>query len=153
MQKGATTDQYDALANRIKNVVNRQRAESAADAADERYHNLIATAPVPIIVSDETGAVVYVNDAALDFLEAPDAAALNDVTMPELLIEDDREKSLARFRTLFEEGDSAPETEFRIRALDGTVKRAVVATAPGIYRDQPVAQAVARHVFETDSQE
>jgi len=151
LQKEATTDQYDVLANRIKNVVDRQRAESAAEAADERYHNLIDTAPVPIMVFDESGAVVYVNDAALDFLEAPDVAALEGVTMPELLIEDDRERALGRFELLFEEGEPTPETEFRVRTLDGTVKRAVVATAPGIYKGQHVAQAVARRILDSDS--
>ena len=150
LQKEATTDQYDVLANRIKNVVDRQRAQSAAAAADDRYHNLIDTAPVPIMVFEETGAIVYVNDAALDFLEVSDAATLDDVTMPELLVEDDREQALGRFRRLFEDGTPAPETEFRVKALDGTVKRAIVATAPGVYRGRPVAQAVARRVLDAE---
>ena len=150
LQKKATTDQYEVLANRIKNVVDRQRAQSAAAAADERYHNLIDTAPVPVMLFEESGSIAYVNDAALDFLEVADATALDDVTMPELLVEDDRDEALGRFRQLFEDGDPAPETEFRVRTFDGTVKRAVVATAPGIYRDQQVAQAVARRVLETE---
>jgi hypothetical protein len=49
---------------------------------------------------------------------------------------------------LFETGEPLPETEFSISTLDGQVKRAVVATAPGVYKDRPVAQAVAKEIVE-----
>jgi PAS domain S-box-containing protein len=146
LQKEATTDQYAVLANRIKNVVDRERAESAAAAADERYHNLIDTAPAPIVLFDAEADIVYVNDAALEFLEVEDETELDDITMPELLVEDDQDTARERFKRLFERTESMPEMEYRIRALDGTVKKAIVATAPGIYRDRPVAQAIARQV-------
>ena len=148
LQKEATTDQYAVLANRIKNVVDRDRAQSAAAAADERYHNLIDTAPVPILLFDDVGSVVYVNDAALELLDAPDAAALENVRMPDLLVEDDRERAQARFQGLFENQTATPETEFRVETLEGAVKRVVVATAPGTYKNQLVAQVVARRVLE-----
>jgi PAS domain S-box-containing protein len=150
LQKEATTDQYAVLANRIKNVVDRDRAQSAAAAADERYHNLIDTAPVPIMLFGADADIVYTNDAALAFLEAEDGTELDGITMPELLVEDDRQLAQERFRRLFERNEPVPEIEFRIRALDGTIKQAIVATAPGVYRNQPVAQAIARQVIPVE---
>lgn len=146
LQKDTSTDQYALLANRIRTLVDRRRARSAAEAADRRYHNLIDTAPAPIILFDAGAAVVYANDAALDFLEAPDYDALKAVQMPDLIDEQQREVALQRFQTLFDRGEAVPEMEFQLEALDGTTKRAVVATAPGTYRGTRVAQAVAHQL-------
>ena len=148
LQKKSTSDQYDVLANRIKNLVDRERARTAATTADTRYHNLVDTAPVPIMLFDADARVVYVNDAALEFLAAEEESDLDAVTMPELLVESDQGRARERFEQLFETGEPLPETEFSISTLDGQVKRAVVATAPGVYKDRPVAQAVAKEIVE-----
>jgi len=146
LQKETHTEQYTVLANRIRNVVERRRAQSAAAAADRRYHNLVDTSPVPILLFDRDAVVVYANDAAVGFLDANTREALDDVRMPDLVDDVHREQALRRFETVFEADDSVPEVEFRIRTLKDRIKRAVVATAPGTYRGQRVAQAVAKRV-------
>lgn len=40
------------------------------------------------------------------------------------------------------EDQALPEVEFRIRTLDGTIKSATIATAPGHYQGEKVAQAM-----------
>lgn len=141
LQKSGGPDQFELLAKRVHDAVERYRSE-------ERYHNLIDTAPVPIALFESDGCLRYANDAAVRFLEADSAEELLGASIPEFLHPDDRKQALRRFERLMAEDRAAPEYEFRIRALDGTVKRAVVATAPGYYRGDKVAQVIVR-VVET----
>jgi PAS domain S-box-containing protein len=143
LQKGGGTDQYTVLANRIENSVRAFRAETAVSRTEERYHNLVDTAPIPIIVFDRDGVLVYSNDAAVDFLNADTHAGLEGSTFTDFLHPEDREHASERFERLMEEGIPLPEVEFRLRAVDGEIKSATVATAPGYYRGEKVAQAMA----------
>ena len=143
LQKGRGTDQYTVLANRITNGVRAFRAETAVDRSEERYHNLVDTAPIPIIVFGRDRELVYSNDAAVDFFRAEDPAALEGRTVTDFLHPGDRELALTRFERLIEEAEPLPGTEFRLVTVDGDVKRATVATAPGYYRGRKVAQAMA----------
>jgi len=148
LQKERGTDQYQVLANRIRNLVEGYRARAAAERHDERYHNLIDTAPIPISLFGEDRSLVYANDATVDFLDADSRADLVGVGMPTLLHPDDRDQALTRFQRVIEEGIAVGTTEFRIRSLSGTWKTAIVATAPGEYRGQRVAQAIVRETRE-----
>ncbi|SEA23941.1 PAS domain S-box-containing protein [Haloplanus vescus] len=143
LQKESGRDQYMLLANRITNSVRAYRAETAVTRSEERYHNLVDTAPIPIIVFDREGTLLYSNDAAVDFLNADTHADLEDRSFTDFLHPDDRERARGRFERLMTEGVSLPEAEFRLRAIDGEIKPATVATAPGYYRGQKVAQAMA----------
>ncbi|WP_251327888.1 response regulator [Haloplanus pelagicus] len=143
LQKETGTDQYALLANRIANSVRVFRAETAVTRTEERYHNLVDTAPIPIIVFDRSGEMVYSNDAAVDFLHADSHAELEGWYFVEFLHPDDRTRAAERFERLMEEGTPLPQTEFRLRTVDGEIKTATVATAPGYYRGQKVAQAMA----------
>ncbi|WP_276258196.1 response regulator [Haloglomus litoreum] len=141
LQKGGGQDCYEMLANRVRTAVDRYRSE-------ERYHNLVDTAPVPIALFSPDRRLRYANDATVDFLEAESAEALLGTPMPAFVHPDDHERALERFGSIMTEDRPAPEMEFRIRAVDGTVKRAVLATAPGHYRGEQVAQVVVRLVEE-----
>lgn len=143
LQKGTGTDQYTVLANRIANGVRAYRAETAVSRSEERYHNLVDTAPIPIIVFGRDREMVYSNDAAVDFFDADDPAALEGRTVTDFLHPDDRERALTRFERLMEEEEPLPGTEFRLVTVDGGIKTATVATAPGYYRGRKVAQAMA----------
>jgi len=143
LQKGGGTDQYTILANRIANSVRAFRAETAVSRTEERYHNLVDTAPIPIIVFDRDGVMVYSNDAAVDFLNADSHVDLEGSSFTDFLHPTDRERASDRFDRLMSEGVSLPEAEFRLRAVDGEIKVATVATAPGYYRGERVAQAMA----------
>jgi PAS domain S-box-containing protein len=143
LQKGRGTDQYAVLANRIANSVRAFRAETAVTRSEERYHNLVDTAPIPIVVFDRSRQTVYSNDAAVDFFGADDPAELEGRTVTDCLHPADRELALTRFERLMEEAEPLPGTEFRLRTVDGTIKTATVATAPGYYRGKKVAQAMA----------
>jgi PAS domain S-box-containing protein len=143
LQKRGGTDQYTVLANRIANGVRAYRAETAVSRSEERYHNLVDTAPIPIIVFDRHREMVYSNEAAVQFFDADDPAALDGRTVTDFLHPDDRELANARFERLMEEEEPLPKVEFRLVTVDGEVKTATVATAPGYYRGRKVAQAMA----------
>jgi PAS domain S-box-containing protein len=143
LQKEGGTDQFTVLANRIANSVRAYRAETAVSRTEERYHNLVDTAPIPIIVFDRRGEMVYSNDAAIEFFEAETWSELEGRTVTDFLHPEDRELAMARFDRLMAEDVALPETEFRLRTVDGEIKPATVATAPGYYRGKKVAQAMA----------
>jgi len=143
LQKEGSTDQFTVLANRIENSVRAFRAETAVSRTEDRYHNLVDTAPIPIIVFDRHEEVVYSNDAAVEFFEAGTPAELEGRTVTDFLHPEDRERAMARFQRLMTEDVALPEAEFRLRTVDGAIKTATVATAPGYYRGKKVAQAMA----------
>jgi PAS domain S-box-containing protein len=141
LQKCGGTDCYQMLAKRVRTAVERYRSE-------ERYHNLIDTAPVPIALFGPDRRLRYVNDAAVEFLEADSAAALLETPMLEFVHPEYQAAATERFAQLMDDGEPAPRAEFKLRTVDGTVKRAVVATAPGHYRGEKVAQVIVRIVEE-----
>lgn len=145
IQKQRGTDHYTVLANRIQNVVEQYNAQLTAQRTDERYHNLIDTAPIPILLFDPDGRAVYVNKAAVRFLNADCRADLESKSFTQFLHPDDRQRATERFQTLMDEEEDAPKIEFRIRAIDGEFKQAAVATAYGYYRGEKVAQAMIYH--------
>jgi PAS domain S-box-containing protein len=142
LQKEGGTDQYTILANRILNAVRAVEAEAAAERTEERYHNLVDTAPIPILLFDERGETVYANEAAVTFLDADSCAELYGTPFTEFLHPEDRQPATERFGNLMREETSMPEREYRVRTVDGEIKRATVATAPGYYRGERVAQAM-----------
>ncbi|WP_276272646.1 response regulator [Haloarcula litorea] len=142
LQKDGGTEQYAILANRIRNTVRTSRAETAVSRTEDRYHNLVDTAPIPIVLFDEDRRALYANDRAVEFLNADAEADVVGRTMESFLHPDDRARAGDRFERLMREATSLPEREFRVRALDGEIKRAKVATAPGHYRGERVAQAM-----------
>ena len=145
IQKQSATDHYALLANRIQNAVEQYHAQAAAQRTDERYHNLVDTAPIPILLFDTDSRLVYANNAAVTFLNADSYAELENEPFTEFLHSDDQEKATERFQTLISEQEHAPEIEYRVRAVDGKFKRATVATAYGYYRGEEVAQAMIHH--------
>lgn len=142
LQKETGTEQYTILANRVRNSVQSVRAEAAFERTEARYHNLVDTAPIPIILFCSEGRVIYSNEAAVDFLNAHSHAEIERVRFDEFLHPDDRKAARARFERLMSEGRSMPAKEYRVQTTDGDIERATVATAHGYYRKEKVAQAM-----------
>jgi len=142
LQKEGGTDQYKILANRIKNSVQNVHAEAVIERTEQRYHNLVDTAPIPIILFDQEGQAVYSNEAAVEFFNADSHAEVEGKPFVEFLHPEDRDTSRQRFEKLMTESQSMPEIEYRIQTLDGEIKSATVATAHGYYHEEPVAQAM-----------
>lgn len=142
LQKEGGTEQYKILTNRIRNSVQSVRAEEAVKRTEERYHNLVDTAPIPIVLFNQEKRVVYSNRAAAAFLNADSHTDLEGKPMVEFLHPEDRDVARERFERLMAEDRSMPQIEYRIKAIDGEIKPATVATAHGYYHGEEVAQAM-----------
>lgn len=142
LQKQAGTEQYKLLANRIENAVQKYRSETAVERSEERYHNLVDTAPIPILLFDTDGKLVYANEAAVTFLNADSHTEIEQEPFTAFLHPDDQETAQGRFQQLMDEETPAPEIEYRVQAIDGETKQATVATAYGYYQGAKVAQAM-----------
>ncbi|GCF12664.1 hypothetical protein Harman_05990 [Haloarcula mannanilytica] len=142
LQKGTGTEQYTVLANRIQNAVRSVRAETAVQRTEDRYHNLVDTAPIPILLFDRDWEALYANEAAVAFLDADSFAEIAGKKASDFLHPDERESARERFQQLMRNDISAPQKEYRVVTAEGDVKTATVATAPGYYRGEKVAQAM-----------
>jgi len=145
IQKGSGTERYRLLANRIQNLVEKHRSQAAVQRSEQRYHNLVDTAPIPILLFDTGGELVYANDAAVSFLHADSHTDIEEEPFTAFLHSDDQTAAQERFQRLMSEETPAPETEYRVRTVDGELKHATVATAYGYYKGEKVAQAMIHH--------
>jgi PAS domain S-box-containing protein len=150
LQKATGSDQYTILANRVENLVHRRRASDAARQSEERYRNLVNTAPTSIAVFDRAGRLLFGNDRAADLMGYDDVAAMEGMRMAEFVHPEDRDRASERFATLIEDGEPVPETEMRLQADDGEVRHVRIASAPGVYEGEPVAQAALMEVAPDD---
>jgi len=142
LQKGAGTEQYTVLANRIRNGVRSTRAETAVQRTEDRYHNLVDTAPIPILLFDRNWEALYANEAAVAFLDADSFADIAGKKASDFLHPDERDAARERFQQLMRDDVSVPEKEYRVMTVENEVKAATIATAPGYYRGEKVAQAM-----------
>lgn len=145
LQKQTGTEQYRLLANRIRNAVGKYRSETAARRTEERYHNLVDTAPIPILLFDPDGQLVYANEASVAFLHADSHTELENRPFTSFLHPDDRDAARDRFALLMNDETPAPGTEYRVQTVDGEIKQATVATAYGYYQGERVAQVMIHH--------
>ncbi|KOX92214.1 HTR-like protein [Haloarcula rubripromontorii] len=142
LQKEAGTEQYTVLANRIRNAVRSARAEAVVQRTEDRYHNLVDTAPIPILLFGDNWEALYANEAAVAFLDADSFTEIAGKKASDFLHPDERDAARKRFQRLMREDISVPEKEYRVVTAEGEMKTATVATAPGYYRGEKVAQAM-----------
>ncbi|MDS0222495.1 response regulator [Haloarcula sp. S1AR25-5A] len=142
LQKETGTEQYTVLANRIQNAVRSARAETAVQRTEDRYHNLVDTAPIPILLFDRDWKALYANEAAVTFLDADSFAEIAGKKASDFLHPDEQDTARERFQRLMRDDVSVPEREYRVVTAEGEVETATIATAPGYYRGEKVAQAM-----------
>jgi PAS domain S-box-containing protein len=70
LQKGAGSDTYTLLANRIKNAVTQRRAEQELRAQERLSERIVQASPVAIVVHDADGDVILANERASEILGA-----------------------------------------------------------------------------------
>jgi PAS domain S-box-containing protein len=88
LQKGAGTDQYTVLANRIGNAVEQARSRRALSASQERLSLFIDQSPLGVIEWNGEFEVVRVNDAAQEIL-GYDEATLRGGSWERIVPEED----------------------------------------------------------------
>lgn len=140
LQKERGTNQYEILAIRIRNSVHSSRAETTIHRTEECYHNLVDSAPIPICLLNKEGRIVYSNEATGTFLNADSNDDIHGKHFLEFLHSDEIDSARQHFETVMADGESVPETEFRIQTIDDEFKSATVSSAHGYYHGEEVAQ-------------
>jgi CheY-like chemotaxis protein len=74
LQKSTDASQYELLANRIQNAIDRSRGEREVERQRDLIERIVESTPVGVVVHDETGDVVVANRRARDLLAMPEAS-------------------------------------------------------------------------------
>ncbi|HPQ69037.1 MAG TPA: PAS domain S-box protein [bacterium] len=112
---GTVADQAtQALAN-----AERLAAEDALRQSEMRYRSYVDHAPVGVLVVDDHGRYVEINDAACR-MSGYDKDELLQLTIEDLLASESRERGLAHYRQVVETGFAAGELAFRRK--DGSTR-------------------------------
>ncbi len=104
-------------------------AEEALRESEERYHQLVDSAPVGILLSNRER-VLYINQAGARFLGARTPDEIIGKSIRELVHPDYHQVVMSRVRRVTEEGQSCPLIEERYIRLDGKPIDVEVASMP-----------------------
>ena len=159
LQKSTDASQYEVLANRVLNAVDRYHAERDLERERTLVERIVEMTPVAIVVHDQDGDVVVANRRARDLLRmpteslhvraydtsdwvltAPDGTRLDVMELPVARVLADGEE-LRGERYVIEVGDVREEIVLNAEPLvgdDGTVERVVVVFATSEELDQYV---------------
>ena len=108
LQKGVGTEQYEMLAQRVDNALQRRRAEERSRVRGEaigRYETILATLQDPVFTLDDEGKLAYVNDALVSLTGRPVRDLLG--TDPATLFVGEPPQSVLRARA---DDPATPET-------------------------------------------
>ena len=148
MQKDTTGDQFVVLANRIRNAVERDRAETSLGELEARYRQMLRTSPAPVVLFDEEAVIDYANEAAAEMLGAASPAALVGRPVWEFIHAESESLVRERLRTVLEDREAVPTVEQRYVGADGEEAYALIATAPVVYDGKEGGQAVLSDVTD-----
>jgi PAS domain S-box-containing protein len=118
LQKGAGTDQYAVLANRIENAVAKRRAEREREQARNRYQALIEHSSDLITILDENGVFRYTSPATENVLGYEPEALIGEPSF-EMVHPDDRATVTDAFARMTEDPSVTPSVSYRLRHGNG----------------------------------
>jgi PAS domain S-box-containing protein len=134
LQKGAGSDRYTLLANRIENAVDQRRTERELRAQERLSERIVKASPIAIVVHDVDGDVVLANERARELLGASvdelDARAYAD--SPWNIYDEDGEhvpfEELPYSRVI--DGEEIRNERYSIETGDGERREIVLYGAP-----------------------
>jgi len=134
LQKGAESDTYALLANRIENTVESYRTEQGLDTQKRLSERIVRAAPVAIVVHDRGGDVLLANERASEIV-GTDASELEAAAYSESdwnLTGDDGEyvppDALPYSRVVA--GETVRGETYTVRTGDGRIRDVVLHGAP-----------------------
>ena len=147
LQKRATSDQYDVLANRVENAVARHRSERARQETELRYRNLVEASPHAIFVHRGPN-ILYANDSVVDLLDIDDPTETYGTDPLTYVHPDDRDRIDDRMRRAFDEGEKPGWAAWRLLRDDGEIRHVESRGTPISYDGEPAVQVVLRDVTD-----
>ncbi len=135
LQKGGRREQYEVLANRIRNSVGRFRTESELERSRQFLDRVLDLSPAAVVVLDGKGSIIRANELAETTLGLPEAEltarTFNDadweiVDTDENPVPDDA----LPFQRVLESGEPVYDVEHGIRRPDGEIVWLSINAAP-----------------------
>jgi len=148
MQKGIDGDQFVVLANRVRNAVERHRAEASLGEVESRYRRMLQTSPSPVVLFDDEATIDYANEAAAEMVGVTSPEELVGQPVHEFVHPESSDLVRERLRTVLEDREAVPTVEQRYVGPDGEEAYALIATAPVTYDRKEGGQAVLSDVTE-----
>ena len=135
LQKAGGTEQYEVLANRIRNSVDRHRTERELHRNREFLTRVLDLNPAAILVLDEEGGIVRANERAETILGLPQSEITNRTfNDSEWEIVDEHGEPLPNdalpFDRVRETGETVYNVEHGVRRPDGEVVWLAINAAP-----------------------
>ena len=125
---------------------------SPTTASDDRYETLVRLSPDALyVVQDDR--LVFINDAGIKQLRAPNREALLGLPLAQLLHPDFVDTGAERVRQMFSSGEAAPAMEQRYLRRDGTAIEVEVVSAPFLYEGRAAIQVIARDITDRKASE
>jgi len=130
-----------------KEIADRVRMECELVSSEERYRLLVEALPECVFVHSE-GAIVFVNQAALDMVGAASPEEVLGRSVMSFVHPDSLATVSARVQMMMQEGLRAPMMTERFLRLDGSAFFAEAIATPLVYDGKPSIQVVMRDISE-----
>jgi PAS domain S-box-containing protein len=153
LQKAGTADQFELLANRIRQAVSRAEAEEALRRSERQYRAMVEASPVPMVVYSPTGTIRFANQAAAELGGVDGADGLVGRRVTEFVHPEHRDLAMERMATLFETGEPQDPIEYTLVEEDGSERHAIASAAPVHFEGDLCAQAVLNDITEQKERE
>jgi PAS domain S-box-containing protein len=131
----------------FEDITQAKRSEEALRASQERFRQLVETAPMVVFVQTR-GRFAYVNPRALEVFGASRPEELLDTPVADRFAGEYRNVALERIRRLNEDSSPQPPLEYPIRRLDGAEAFIEVAGVPLEWEGERGALVFALEVSE-----
>ncbi|MFB6299000.1 MAG: PAS domain S-box protein, partial [Halobacteriales archaeon] len=141
------------VAGFVRDITDRKRRSQELQRSKEAYQQLIDISPEPIFIFTMDGELLYVNEAAVDFLAAEDQKALLGTPASDFVHPDSESVIEDRYRQLVENREPVPPTEKKLVDTNGDVKHAIIASAPVTYEGKSAIQTVATDITDRKTME
>ena len=102
----------------LQDISDRKQAESALQASEHRYRQLVGVLPTAVLIHDGAR-VLYCNPAFVRLIGAASADDVQARPLFECVHPDDRPLAHARLAKLLDSGEALPGVELRLRHADG----------------------------------
>jgi PAS domain S-box-containing protein len=146
LQKQSGSEQYELLANRVTNAVERYRTQQDLAEREQMYRNLVESPPFAVgIIQRER--IVFANPTMADWCNASSVEELIGSRMEKFV----HSESIDEFRThmtALSEGGSITAAKGKLQSSDGESKRASIYASPLTYEGEPAIQVIGFDISE-----
>lgn len=145
LQKGAGSEVYSLLTNRIRNAVEQYHSKQAQQEIQERYQTLVENSPNPIAV--HRSGIVFANEAMTELLGANDIAEIHGIQPKDIIHPEYHSVFEDQFKRV-KKGETIRRQEIFMNRLDGETRQVEVSANTVKYGGNSAIQIVIQDITE-----